>query len=315
MFTVPDLLSQYIANPPKLVGPDYNIYRYTDQIYKVVKFKRPRDLTPRVKPIKSKEPSEKKPESSLSRARRNVLELALCNDWKYFCTFTLDKSKYDRFNLGKWHADFSQWIRDQRKKFKKLGQDLDIPFLLVPELHADGAWHMHGLLGDISPFLCRFYWLQKSGYDVPDYLVDNNFYCWLDYWMKFGFCSLGRIDNKVACGFYVSKYISKNLQTLNESLGVHTYYCSRRLNRASLHGSVYSDCCFLDRYLVNDYEWVKTGMTNLHDGASWDFAMEYMDSADIAPLEVFSFDHLEEDKIQAWEAYFEGMQMAMEGFT
>ena len=312
---VPDL-QYYLENPPALVGPDYNIYRFTDQIYKVVKFKKPRNLIsgPKKSKPKNNECPVEKLDAALSRARRAVLEYALCNDWKYFCTFTLDKEKYDRFNLDKWHKDFCQWIRDQRKKAKKTGQDLDIPFLLVPEMHQNGAWHMHGLFGDITPLLIPFYCQRQQGLNVPDNLVDGGFFNWPDYQRKFGFCSFGLIQNKVACGFYVSKYISKNLQDTCQGYGCHTYYPSRGLNRATLHGSVFSGCDFLDSFLVNDFEWVKTGMTSVHQGCTWDFAFEYLDDSSITPLQVFSYDTVPEEDLRRFEEYFEGIQCYLEGF-
>ncbi len=307
-------LAEYVANPPALVGPDYNIYHYTDGIYKVVHFKQPRSLVPSPKHSKPKSQDElKKSESALSRARRNVLELALCNDWKYFCTFTLDKTKYDRFNLEAWKKDFTQWIRDQRKKYKKVGQDLDMKFLLVPELHEDGAWHMHGLFGDVSPLLVSFEYERQQGRKLPDKLVNGGYFDYPEYREKFGFCSFGIIKSKVATAFYVTKYISKNLENAREDFGRHLYIPSRGLNRAVLHGSVYGDCCVLDPYLTNKYEWVETGMTHVADNLGWDFALEYM-TQDIQPLDAFSFDGIPEEEQQFFEDYFEAVQMAMEGF-
>ena len=106
--------------PVEPIRPDYNIYRYTDGIYKIVNFK---STMPRfAPPVRTEETKyDDKLVQSLSRARRVVLELAMCNDWAYFCTFTLDKTKYQREDLPKFHKDFSQWVRDQRKKYKKLG--------------------------------------------------------------------------------------------------------------------------------------------------------------------------------------------------
>lgn len=308
------MLSEYLLDPPKLVGPDYNIYRYTDNCYKVVHFKNPRSLVPIMRPKKAKPPSEKKPDSSLSRARRNVMELALCNDWKYFCTFTLDKTKYDRHNLDVFKSDFTQWIRDQRKKYKKLGYELDLKFLLVPELHEDGAWHMHGLLGDITPVTIPFSCERKQGMKVPDKIVNGHYFDWPDYRNKFGFCSMGVIRDKVATGFYVSKYITKSMSDSNEALGVHSYIPSRGLNRAVLHGSVYGDCAILDTCLVNKYEWVETGMATPKDGFDWDWALVPFGNFDIQPMDQFSCDNVSPADEQYYEAFYEGVQQALEGF-
>lgn len=87
----------------------------------------------------------------------------------------MDETKYDRYNLLAWKRDFTQWLRDQRKKYRKLGYDFDCPFLLVPELHQNGAWHMHGLFGDISMCLIPFFCERQQGLHLPDDLVDRGF--------------------------------------------------------------------------------------------------------------------------------------------
>ena len=85
-------MRDWFTQPPlERIRPDYNLYRLGD-VYKIVNFKStaPR-LCPPVRTVETK--YENKLVQSLSRGRRIVLELALCNDWAYFCTFTLDKEK------------------------------------------------------------------------------------------------------------------------------------------------------------------------------------------------------------------------------
>ncbi len=301
------LLSDAVQNPPKLVGADYNLYFYRDGIYKVVKFKSPRQLVKPLRPDKPKsEPSEFKPDSSVSRAKRTVLELALCNNWSYFATFTLDAAKYDRYNLEEWKSDFTQWIRDQRKRLKKSGHDFDLDFLLVPEMHADGAWHMHGLFSDLAPELVSFAEERKRGLLVPDNLVNNGFLDWPAYRKKFGYCSFGYLKNQVAAAFYVTKYISKDLIKM---VGKHSYIPSRGLNRAVKHGEIYGDCFYLDRFLVNDYQFVKTGMTKVSDNLDFTFGQEFMERPEM--MELFSYEHIDDsvasDLMQDWEQMNIGM--------
>ena len=45
---------------------------------------------------------------AISRARRVCLEIALCNDWKWFATFTIAKDNYDRKNLEGYYDKFSE---------------------------------------------------------------------------------------------------------------------------------------------------------------------------------------------------------------
>ena len=138
-----DLLLQSI---PELVRADYNIYRYTDEIYKVIRFKSTAPVFVSGEK-KQRKGNEFKLDPAISRARRSVLELGLCNDWKYFVTFTFDKEKHDRSNLDLLHKTFIQWVRDQRKKYP----EISFRFVLVPEPHDKGGWHFHGVFSDISP--------------------------------------------------------------------------------------------------------------------------------------------------------------------
>lgn len=270
-----------ITAPPELIRPDYCIYDYRNGIFKVVRHKGNKWYCVPFAERVQKGNTEKL-DPALSRARRVVLELALCNDWKYFCTFTLSKDKHDRTDLDSWHKKFTQWLRDQRKKYP----GLDCRFLLVPEEHNEtkGTWHMHGFFGDISSALVSFKDLWDSGENIPWSLAENGYLNWRDYESKFGFCSFGLIRNKVAAGFYVTKYLSKSLNESAIKVGGHLYYASRPLFRAEKHGDgVYGNCGYLDSFLTNHYEFCDTGMTHVKDGLGWDFAMEYMT---IEPLDI-----------------------------
>lgn len=301
-------LAEAVANPLALVGPDYSIYRYTDQIYKIVHFKTPRSLVERREKLdRSKKGNSVKLDASISRAKRVVLEIALCNKWDYFCTFTLDKEKYDRHNLRQWYKDFSQWIRDQRKK-----TGCKIRYLLIPELHQDGAWHMHGFMAELPDTISFAELRYVHGWKVPDKLVRGNFRCWQDCHNKFGFCSLGSLKNAVAAGFYVSKYISKSMQETNIAVGAHLYYASHGLLRCSLHTHIYGQTSEFDRWLTNKYEFVETGMTYSQDGLDWTFALEYgafvpLDQAYVGDLAVVESDE--------FDYAHDGVQQMLDGFS
>lgn len=255
------------------VKPTYNIYQLGD-IYKIVKFKNTLvSVSSSLSHLSKQEFNhyDDKLAASLSRSRKLILEKALCNPWDWFCTFTLDPKKYDREDLPKFQKDFSQFIRDERKR----GHDL--AYILVPELHADlKTWHIHGLLrGD--PGLVSFKDWRKSGHKVTTRLVKDDFYTWPRYHAKFGFCSLGRIRSHVRSAFYVSKYLSKDNARLVSNLGSNIFYCSQGLNTGVKHGEVYGHEPKLDRFLEKDYEFCQVGMTWLSDHTPWHFGLEFMD--------------------------------------
>lgn len=258
----------------RLLRGDYSVYRFTDQIYKVVKFKS--NLIPIRESNIDKSQFNKydsKLDNSLSRTRRLILEKALCNPWSHFATLTIDPNKYDRYNLHLFYKSFSQWLRDKRK------QGFDIKYLLVPELHnTDNSWHLHGLFYGLPP-LMKFSSLINSPKKIPLNLLYSDFEFWEDYQEKFGFCSFGLIRSPVRSAFYISKYITKDHNKLVSSLGSKMFYCSQGLNTPSLQMEVYGSSPALDEYLQEDYDFCSVGMTKISDGLSWDFALEHDNSS------------------------------------
>ncbi len=166
---------------------------------------------------------------NISRAKRNIFELAYCNPWDYFFTGTIDPKKYDRENLSLFYKDFTQYIRDLRKKFKT-----DIKYLLIPELHKDGkSWHIHGLLfGLPSSLLVQFRIGDNMGKSLAEKVKNGDIvFNWLGYTKKFGFCDLEPIKNHEAVAKYITKYITKDLAKSVTKLNSHLYYASKGLNR------------------------------------------------------------------------------------
>ena len=287
--------------PPDLVRGDYSIYQYTPEIYKIIRFRS--NLVP-VKRLSSEVTHhETKLESSLSRSRRVLLELALCNRWEWFCTFTIDGLKYDRSVLSVWYKRYSQWLRDQRKK------GLEVSYVIVPERHKDGSWHAHGLMaGNME--LISFAEERLQGLKVPDKLVDGGYLDWPAYREKFGFCSFGAIKNPVAAGFYVTKYLTKEQDRMVSIVGAKSYYAGQGLNRAVKHGEVFGYCAYLDQFLENHYDFCDTGMTHLKDGTDWTFGLEYM-NCDLEPLEVAQLSPEQEEPVNQ---YMEAVQEVISGF-
>lgn len=163
-------------------------------------------------------------ESSLSRSRSKIFEYAYCNDFDYFVTLTLDPKKRDSKDLKTYMKSLSRFIRYYREKF-----NCNIQYLLIPEKHKSGSWHMHGLFKNI-----------------PDQCISLNQYHyldWLDYHNKFGFISLSKVRDRDRVSKYITKYITKTFDSSEFSKGDKLYYCSRGLKQAE----------FLLDQLVQDY--------------------------------------------------------------
>lgn len=174
---------------------------------------------------------DEKLDGSIWRTKSKIFELAICNDWDYFFTGTIDPQKYDRTDLEKYHKDFTQFLRDQNKK-----HGCKIKFLVVPELHSDGrSWHLHGFLSGLpEDQLHRFrYGVDKMSTALAVKVLNGDpVYNWTAYAQKFGFCDLEPIRNPEAVSKYVQKYICKDLARSVSEVGAHMYYRSRGLQEA-----------------------------------------------------------------------------------
>jgi hypothetical protein len=169
-------------------------------------------------------------DENIQRTKSTIFEYAFCNPWDWFFTATLDKNKYDRTDLKKWHKDLTQWIRNYNRI-----NNTNIKFLLIPELHSDGiSWHMHGFLYGLPvEHLTQFRVGDKMGKALADKVKKGDIvYNWLAYMRKFGFCDLEPIRNAEAVSKYITKYINKNLATSVTELNAHQFYKSRGLQRA-----------------------------------------------------------------------------------
>lgn len=173
--------------------------------------------------------NDEKLDCNIRRAKNRIKELVLCNDWEYFITLTLDPEKYDRYNLDKFTKDLSQYIRNLRRKL-----DVDIKYILIPEQHRNGAWHMHGFIMGLPLTELRKFTVDEK---LPLYILDKirfgqDVFEWLGYSDKFGFCDLEPIRDKDRASSYVTKYVTKNLENSVKEVNAKMYYCSRGLNKS-----------------------------------------------------------------------------------
>lgn len=79
---------------------------------------------------------------SVRRARSMVYDYAMSTpSLAYFVTLTCDPEKIDRYSQTAVISKLSTWARNQTHRH-------GLTYLLVPELHKDGAIHFHGLIND-----------------------------------------------------------------------------------------------------------------------------------------------------------------------
>ena len=75
--------------------------------------------------------------ASVSRSRRNIRELAFCNPFTHFVTFTVKPDVANRFDLD----ECQDKVRCLMKAYKRKNKDLI--YLFITEKHLNGAFHFH----------------------------------------------------------------------------------------------------------------------------------------------------------------------------
>lgn len=197
---------------------------------------------PKAQAEKDQSPPEKGQERlscNLSRARSTIFELALCNEWEWFFTFTLDPAKYDRSDLKTFQKDLSRFFRNYRAR-----KHVAVKYLLIPEQHSDGVnWHMHGFLMGLPESHLRAFTLEEH---LPSYIRQkltrgDPVYEWEAYSRKFGFCDIEPINDLEATAKYATKYVSKSMDNGVIEANGHLYYASQGLKRATITARGYFD--------------------------------------------------------------------------
>lgn len=150
---------------------------------------------------------EEKQRIMTSRRKRRVKEIALCNDFQYFATFTVS-SKLDycnRYDLEECCFTIKKMMKAYKRKFK------DFSFVYVCEKHKDKAYHFHGLVKGMGDL----YW-NKNGYQNSEFFD------------KLGYNSFSKIkDYNKSCN-YITKYISKDPIIVESG---YLYFNSRGLKK------------------------------------------------------------------------------------
>jgi hypothetical protein len=178
--------------------------------------------------------------NNIIRARGKVLEYALCNNWDYFITLTLDKEKLDRYDLKAYVKKLGAFLKNYSHR-NLSAQDISgqavqdrIRYLLIPEKHQDGAWHMHGLLKGLPiEHLTEFTVKDRIPEKIKRLIRGGHrIYNWLPYANKFGWVTAEPIRDREAVSRYITKYIHKAMIVGNMEINQKLYYCSQGLDEA-----------------------------------------------------------------------------------
>ncbi len=149
---------------------------------------------------KSKNMDNEVRDDNLKRAKEKIFDIAMCNEFDYFVTWTLDAEKINRYDSAE--------ISNKLKTFLKHKVERNnCKYLVIPEHHQDGAIHMHGLLsGDFD--------MVDSGKKTKDGKTIFNMPQW-----SLGFSTAIQLDeHKDRVSRYITKYVTKDFKKIFGSL-------------------------------------------------------------------------------------------------
>jgi len=175
---------------------------------------------------------------SLSRTKKNIRELALCNDFEYFATLTVNKNYCDRYDVDICQDSLKRLFKAYKRKHS------DFAYLFITERHKDGAFHFHGLV---------------KGLDSADLYMNCNNYLSCRFFDELGFNSFSKIrDYNKTCN-YITKYITKDC-VRNKT---HQIYISSRGLKKAIKSEIkniddnnfftfFNDYCFVRDICLKD---------------------------------------------------------------
>ena len=247
-------------NVSEIYEETYRLYHYQDDVFRLVFYKKRQKGFEKIKKIplsdgydiydlddyrynlpQSKIVNELEVQRiSLSRTKRNIREICLCNNFKYFVTLTINSKNADRFSLQDCQDNLQRLIKNYAMRCSR--RKIKFHYILITEKHKNGAFHFHGLFSDL---IQDDLFLNDNGYISSKFFNDN-----------LGFCSFSEIKDILKCSNYITKYITKDC-IKNEHNQI--YICSKGLLRAGVYDlparNLLHNFCISEKFWTysNDY--------------------------------------------------------------
>lgn len=151
-------------------------------------------------------------ERAKRRARVAVRDLGRCNEFAYFVTLTLDRRKVDRYDPAAVVGKLNRWLDNCVRRH-------GLAYVLVPELHRDGAIHFHGFFNGALRAV-------DSGHkDKQGHTVFN-----LPGWTLGFSTAIALYGSREAAVAYCCKYVVKQ----QDRIGGRWYYSGGALRRPTV---------------------------------------------------------------------------------
>lgn len=191
---------------------------------------------------------ERKTESirtSVSRSIRAVRELAACNPWQFFITITLSPTVWPNRYTPDGLQDTIKALAKRWNRKRKNGSAYcpGFKFLLIPEMHKDGAIHLHGFVTCMPANECVPYTMADVNgvKKLPKKICDKvrageTIYHSPTFEKLFGYNTFEPIADLDKASSYVVKYVSKEIGSTPFKM---RYWSSRGLARAKRLATYY----------------------------------------------------------------------------
>ena len=170
-------------------------------------------------------------QTSLSRTKNVIYNIARSNTWDWFITITFDRTKTDSSEYDEVTKKLQRFLQDFHKRYAQ-----NMKYLIVPELHKDKEhFHFHGLLSNVENMQFRFSGKFSKG--IPIYNILN--------W-SWGFTTATQVQDTEKVSSYITKYITKASEQYLKNK--KRYYASRNIEKAQPEYYNIDKDEFLDMY-------------------------------------------------------------------
>lgn len=211
---------------------------------------------------------------ALRRAKERVLDIVLCNEWKFFCTLTLDPKEYNSSDPVFVRNKLRNWLNNMQKR-------RGLEYILVPEYHKlDNKIHAHLLINDcglklvdsgtvaIPTYKKPIQVETADKYGIPKdqrktvYNITDWKYGWTTAMQCYG-------DNNLRTAIYVTKYITKD----SDKIFGKYFWSSKGIYREPITVLGMSDSMWWEIYNDDESVYVPGTETKIRYGTNIGYTM------------------------------------------
>lgn len=168
--------------------------------------------------VKTRQSSDVCTEETLKRksakVKTKIYDIAIMNDWKYFVTLTFDPEKVNSYDYEEVSRKLSKWLNNMKSR-----DNPKMRYIIVPELHASGRYHFHGLFSEIDDKQM----IDSGKKDGKGRVIYN----WGSY--ALGWSTATEIGNAEHSVKYMTKYVTKDLKASTKNKRM--YWSSKGLEK------------------------------------------------------------------------------------